>query len=181
MIALDRKEMLDFWGADEIYTYRQEDLCNTFLSSENISILSNFGLPSWAAPNINFHSRAITIGRDFVVIGEDREDCPLVIVRNKCYIFKFVEGDGIKIMLMASNIERLILILISYARMVDAALEINGNDAFIFNNIPEYLIDKFFNVLKEIDPESSLQGGFWVDEIARLYGHMLDDGTFQKR
>lgn len=53
--------------------------------------------------------------------------------------------------------------------MIDKAVEINGGDAFIDNNIPEFTISWLKEELKKIDDKCMEKGSFWFIEIENLY------------
>ncbi|MED1088479.1 hypothetical protein P4T58_29570 [Bacillus mycoides] len=53
--------------------------------------------------------------------------------------------------------------------MIDKAIEVNGEDAFIDNDIPESVINWLKEELKRIDAKCMEEECFWVTEIENLY------------
>ncbi|QWH98208.1 hypothetical protein EXW36_29405 (plasmid) [Bacillus mycoides] len=59
--------------------------------------------------------------------------------------------------------------LLVYSKMIDKAIEVNGEDAFIDNDIPESVINWLKEELKRIDAKCMEEECFWVTEIENLY------------
>lgn len=53
--------------------------------------------------------------------------------------------------------------------MIDKAIEVNGEDAFIDNDIPESVIDWLKEELERIDSKCMETGFFWSTEYENLF------------
>lgn len=73
-------------------------------------------------------------------------------------------------MVINSSINQFAECLLVYSRMIDQAVQLNGEDAFIDNDIPESVMNWLKERLNNIDPKCMGNECFWATEVGGFYG-----------
>lgn len=164
-----KEKLREFWEESDLIQVPAASAQELGFSDGDACILAEIGLPAWSAPNMHLHSpRLSDNGR--ILIGQDRNDFSLLYEKgNRQIVARTEQGEDV---LVATSLQGLLTILIEYARMVDAAILVNGERAFVDNNIPNHLIDNFEGA---IDAALSGASSIWTNELQRLRSHMPSD------
>lgn len=128
---------------------------------DDVSVVREFGLPEWAAPNI-FLMAPRYFGGGVFKIGEDRLDRAILYNLKDSEI---VVGEGLY---FASGFRQMLHFLSLYAVMVEKSLDENGRQAFVDNNLSSGSIDSFETACHKALGEKLWGGSFWREEVSRL-------------
>ncbi|SCC26966.1 Uncharacterized protein BC10311_02315 [Bacillus wiedmannii] len=107
--------------------------------------------------------------RKYWYLGTTSSGDPICIIEKQEKIVFLNNSDAYKEVFMNSSIHQFAACLLVYSKMIDKAVEINGEDAFIDNNILECTISWLKEELKKIDDKCVKKGSFWFIEIESLY------------
>lgn len=161
--------------------FSYEGLKNTSFSDELKQFLSIGGLPETPPPYLEFTSsqssfKPITSVFDmpeeyqkYWLLGSTGSGDPICIVENKESIVFLNNGDDYKEVFINSSLNQFAECILLFSQMIDKAIEINGEDAFIDNDIPESLINWLKEQLERVDSNCIKEGCFWDIEIESLY------------
>ncbi len=106
--------------------------------------------------------------REYWYLGTTGSGDPVCIKENQECLVYLDNGDNYKEVFINSTINQFADCLLKYIRMIDEAVRINGEDAFIDNNIPRPLIDWLISELGKIDSKCMDDGSFWFNEVESL-------------
>jgi hypothetical protein len=139
---------------------------------EEVYLLSVISFCEWVAPNMCFSLEKIDFSKlgDKVKVGEDRDDRPIYWYRNTGHLY--VDGGHSMMLLLADDWIVLYEILISYAEMMDQYLKECPANSEENEKIPNKYIDVFKNKGLNISKQPFLEGGFWYQELQRLYNNL---------
>ncbi len=165
---MEESELQNVWSDEERIVFPPESLQLLALTPQDRDVLLGFGLPEFAAPNLYFHAPEPLGDPGIVKIGEDRDDNPIVLRTARSGVWVRQPTGQLEYLFMNSSIISMINTLAEYQLMVDAAIEASGRRAFIDNDIPVSLVDRFFRRLELLDKESPAGDTFWRREVARL-------------
>ncbi|MCE4049579.1 SUKH-4 family immunity protein [Bacillus sp. Au-Bac7] len=178
------EEFNDKWDVNKdgpLITFNSEDLLSTNLSDDMKKFLSIGGLPETPSPYLEFTSsqsliRSITnvfnMPEEFQkywFLGLTSSGDPICIIEKKENIVFLNNSDNYKEVFINSSINQFAECLLVYSKMIDKAIEVNGEDAFIDNDIPDSVINWLKEELKRIDDKCLEKESFWVTEIENLY------------
>ncbi|SFH95516.1 MULTISPECIES: SUKH-4 family immunity protein [unclassified Bacillus (in: firmicutes)] len=161
--------------------FNYEHLVDTDFSDEVKRFLSIGGLPENPAPYLEFISsqallKSITsilnIPEEFQkywFLGSTGSGDPICIIEKKENVMFLNNSDGYKEEFINSSLSQFAECLLVYSRMIDKAIQTNGEDAFINNDIPQSVINWLREELERIDPKCMEKGCFWFTEIGNLY------------
>lgn len=156
----------EFWEKEDLFFCRPIDIEQLGLSEENAELFYS-GIPTWAAPNMQFFPPTIE-AEGLIAFGEDRDDRKIILSVSSGGIFVISRPE---IIYVSSSLKDFLSQVIDYAEMVDAALSLNGRNALIDNNIPDNCINEFMNKIVKTDSNAVSDGSFWSQELERLRSH----------
>lgn len=172
------------WNADKngpLIKFDKESLISAPFSDEVKSFLSIGGLPETPAPYLDFtsiHSFLKPIINVFDLPGEFGKyyllgttgyGDPICMVEQQGYIVYLDNSNNYKEVFINSSLKQFAHCLLVYSHMIDKAIERNGEDAFIDQDIPESVIDWLSSEFKRVDSKCIDTGSFWFGEIENLY------------
>ncbi|WP_121641328.1 SUKH-4 family immunity protein [Virgibacillus sp. Bac330] len=176
------EEFSDKWDVisnGPLIKFNNQDLMNSGFSDEVKRFLSIGGLPETPPPYLEFTSPQFipitnifnmpeefkkywllgtTSAGDLICITEKEED--IVLLNN---------GDNYKEIFVNTSLNQFAECLLTYVNMIDKAIEVNGEDAFIDNDIPEVVINWLKNELERVDIKCMQPGFFWYVEWENLF------------
>ncbi|MBG9595366.1 SUKH-4 family immunity protein [Bacillus mycoides] len=178
------EEFREKWDVNKdgpLITFPEKELINKNFSAEVKRFLSIGGLPETPPPYLEFTSSQSFVRsiinvfqmpeefRKYWYLGTTSSGDPICIIEKQEKIVFLNNSDAYKEVFMNSSIQQFAACLLVYSKMIDKAVEINGEDAFIDNNIPECTISWLKEELKKIDDNCMEKGSFWCMEIESLY------------
>jgi hypothetical protein len=172
------------WTAsgDKLIAFTGESLQSITLPDTSIEFLVKVGLPDSAAPFLDFHglgdrrlqaaSAAYSIGPEFdrfLCIGTNDSGDPICIdTESHGAVVLLFHDDNFRVVPVNSSVEKFAASLLVFRRLVDAACELNGDDAFLDGDIPDHLPGKLAAELAAIDSDCMQDRSFWPTEIKSL-------------
>ncbi len=182
--AMNAEEFKREWtgAGDTLIAFTPESLQGLALPEASITFLVNAGLPDSAAPFLDFFghgsrrlqpaSKAYSLGPEFdrfLCIGTNDSGDPLCIdAESNGTVTLLFHDDNFRPVRVNSSVEQLATSLLSFRKLVDAACELNGEDAFLDGDIPSHLIQTLEEELTAIDPACMIERSFWPTEIRSL-------------
>jgi SUKH-4 immunity protein len=165
---------------DRLNRFTQESLAGIHVAPGDLEFLTHAGLPDSAAPFMGFDApRQIPtlanqwqLGEEFAryrVIGANGSGDPICIdeLANGAIVELNHDADFL-VTLINSSAARLAETLLAFRRLVEEALRVNGEDAFLDNDVPAAAIAAFETALKRIDPSAAKFNTFWSHQIEQL-------------
>ncbi|PGZ98492.1 hypothetical protein COE51_11600 [Bacillus pseudomycoides] len=161
--------------------FNYKNLIGTNFSDEVKRFLSIGGLPETTPPYLEFTSsqsllKSITSifnmpeeFQKYCFLGSTGSGDPICIIEKIENVVFLNNGDGYKEVFINSSIGQFAECLLVYSRMIDKAIQANGEDAFIDNDIPESVINWLKEELERIDFKCMEKGCFWFTETENLY------------
>ena len=73
--------------------------------------------------------------------------------------------DDMRVGFMNSSVPQLAYSLLAFRSMVQEAVAIGGDDAYLDGRIPPEVVDRFISRLEQIDPEAIKAERFWFQSI----------------
>ncbi|MDQ0231492.1 SUKH-4 family immunity protein [Metabacillus malikii] len=176
------EEFIDRWDVNKygpIYKFNRQDLKVTKLSDDVKRFLLLGGLPETPPPYLELSSpqiRPITDVFDmpqhfqkYWFFGSTGSGDPICITEKEENIVLLNNGDNYKEVFVNSSINQFVECILAYVSMIDKAIEVNGEDAFIDNDIPESVVDWLKRELERIDSRCMQAGFFWSTEYENLF------------
>lgn len=151
-----------YWDEPKLLLLEELQAMRLGFSSLDSKIISNVGIPKWAAPSLVFGDLEVLDGNK-ILMGEDGGGRPIFYRTVDRNVHVLGEG-GVKS--IAIGLDGLIFTLVMYAAMVELAIGVN-RDAFRANNIPHFLVDKFRDIYCSEYAEI-YDGSFIEEEVLRL-------------
>ncbi|HEX7339243.1 MAG TPA: hypothetical protein VF271_04835 [Rhodanobacteraceae bacterium] len=151
-----------FWDDDNIIVMDCKASVGMGFSDLDSYVLSEFGIPAWAAPNFEF-SQPKLVRYGFIGFGEDRYDRQVLYSANDRLVFVENGSDRLAI---SVGIDGLVFFLVAYAMMVECAIS-SDRCAAINNRIPMDLIFAFESIYKN-EYGYLYDGSFVEEEVGRL-------------
>ncbi len=158
--------------------FKEQDLMDTVFSDGVKRFLSIGGLPETSPPYLEFTSpqfRPITNLFDmpeqfqkYWFLGSTGSGDPICITEKEENIV-FPNGDNYEEIFVNSSLNQFAECILAYISMIDKAIEVNDEDAFIDNDIPESVIDWLKDELERIDSRCVQTGFFWSTEYENLF------------
>ncbi|MFE4243470.1 SUKH-4 family immunity protein [Peribacillus butanolivorans] len=174
----------DKWDVNKdgpLIKFNYQDLMSTDFSDEVKRFLSMGGLPETPPPYLEFTSsqsllRPITNVfnmpekfQKYWFLGSTGSGDPICIIEKQENVVFLHNSDDYKEVLINSSLNQFAECLLVYSKMIDKAIEVNGEDAFIDNDIPESVINWLKEELERIDAKCMEKECFWFIEIENLY------------
>lgn len=178
------EEFVEQWDANKdgaLIKFHAQDLIRINFSEDVKNFLTIGGLPVSPAPYLEFTSsqsllRPLTTVftvpvalQKYWYLGSTSSGNPICITEKKENIVFLNHGDTYNEGFINTSISQFAESLLAYSKMIDQAIEMNGEDAFIDNEIPVTVIDWLQTELRRIDAKSVEKGSFWFTEIENLY------------
>ncbi len=175
--------MKAFWPIDDdlkIVPFPREVLVELSLRDEDVCFLSTVGLPDSVAPFLGFEcpveglpsvAELWGLSAEFEryrVIGSNGSGDPIAIDPTSGEVFFFNHDNRFERVFMASSVRKLAETLRCYGRSVDDVRRENGEEAFLDNDIPEPIQERFRREVAAIDPSGCLPGTFWAGEMEAM-------------
>ncbi|PJZ02157.1 hypothetical protein CPT06_01110 [Bacillus vallismortis] len=161
--------------------FSYDDLIEMPFSEEFKQFLSLGGLPETPPPYLDFTSFQASFNpitsifdmseafRKYWLLGSTGSGDPICIIENNESIVYLDNGNDYKEVFINSSINQFAECILLFSEMIDKAIQINGEDAFIDNDIPEDVIEWLKEELKRVDSNCINEGNFWSTEIESLY------------
>ncbi|MCM3004563.1 SUKH-4 family immunity protein [Priestia koreensis] len=158
-----------------------DDLMSTNFSDNVKTFLTVGGLPESPPPYLEFTSlksciRPITsvfnlpeAFQKYWFLGSTSASDSICIVENQEHIVVLHHSNRDQEVFINSSINQFAECLLAYVKMIDRAIELNGEDAFIDQDIPESVISRLKESLRSIDATCIEEECFWFTEIESLY------------
>ena len=166
---------------DRLSRFTPDSLAGLHVAPGDLEFLTRTGLPDSAAPFLGFdtpHRQVPTLaekwqlGQEFSryrVIGSNGSGDPICIdERAHGAIVELNHDNHFRVTLMNTSAARLAETLLAFRRLVEQAVQVNGEDAFLDNNVPDTAISAFETALKGIDPDAAKYDTFWSNQIEQL-------------
>jgi hypothetical protein len=180
---MDPSEFVTAWQADaedDLTRFPREAIAAYHLPAQSIDFLSEAGLPSSAAPFLAFeipksgHVQTVTdlwqLDDSFarwITIGSNGSGDPIAIDAMSTHgaIYYLNHDNDFAPRLMASSVQQLAQLLLSFRNLVTQTRDLGGSDAFLDGEIPPALRASFLNDLARIDPAAA-KDSMWLDELS---------------
>lgn len=153
-----------YWHDSEFIKYDSSFLSSLGFDNETIEVLSVKGLPTWAAPNINFDRYELV--NDALQIGSDRDEQDIFLEVGSGKVLYGKQNGFVN-----SSAKALRETLKAYAEMIEKVICMDKKAA-TENRIPDDLVLEFKSKLSVIDNCAIEQKTFWMKEIERRLGHI---------
>lgn len=153
------------------------DLEEVSLSTEVKMFLIEAGLPESASPYLEFRtSQNLSFKNynnsesidDYFCIGTTGAGDFICVKTSSGNIVYLDSGNQNREVFINSSINQFTECLLFFSSMIDKAIETNGEDAYLDNNIPSELLDWIMNEITRIDSQSLREGNFWNVELEDL-------------
>lgn len=151
-----------YWDEPKLQHLNEHEAKQLGFSSVDSKVLSEVGIPEWAAPNLSFCSPELQ-SDNTILIGEDGEGRAIFYRGDDRGVYV---QDSECVKLISVGLDGLIFTLVIYAAMVELAIECD-RDAFRLNRVPLFLIDRL-RVTYCAEFGGLYKGGFIEEEIIRL-------------
>ncbi|MGG3521882.1 SUKH-4 family immunity protein [Bacillus pseudomycoides] len=177
------KEFCDRWNEKRDGPLNKLDrdmLQHTNLSSDTRRFLSEAGLPASAAPFIEFDNATelmqnvtqkfgMPIDFEFYwFIGTTGSGDPLCIDERTNNVVYLHHDNNYEEIFINSSIHQFAESLLLFSKLIDEAIQINGEFAFLDNEIPESVRIWFENEVRRIDSKAVEKNTFWSEELENL-------------
>jgi hypothetical protein len=155
------------------------------LPPEESDWLTTVGLPTWAAPCLDFGEESerhlptvgeyfgqapgVPAGDRFRVIGGNGSGDPVAIdlVANGAIVY-LNHDNGYERVFINSSVRQLATSLAAFAKMITGARQANGPRAYIDRKVPPALIDSLRHEISSADAAALERGTMWASEIDAL-------------
>jgi hypothetical protein len=181
-MVMTPEEFINKWDCIKngpLNKFKEVDLMNTYFSDEVKRFLSIGGLPETPPPYLEFTSsqfKPITDVFDmpeqfqkYWVLGSTGSGNPICITEKDENIVSLTNGDNYKVIFVNSSLNQFAECILAYVSMIDKAIEINGEDAYIDNDIPKVVMEWLKGELEKIDSKCMEAGFFWSTEFENLF------------
>ncbi|MFJ8526923.1 SUKH-4 family immunity protein [Bacillus sp. NPDC094106] len=177
------KEFCDRWNEKRDGPLNKLDgdmLRHTNFSNDTRRFLSAAGLPASATPFIEFDSvtepmqnvnQKFGMPKDFEfywLIGTTGSGDPLCIDERTNKVVYLHHDNNYEEIFINSSIHQFAESLLLFSKLIDEAIQLNGEFAFLDNEIPESVCSWFENELKRIDQKAVEKNTFWYEELENL-------------
>jgi len=177
------EEFNEKWDVNKdgpLIKFNSKELSSANFTDKVKSFLSIGGLPETPPPHLEFISskallRPVTIVlnkpevfQNYWFLGSTGSGDPICIVERTENIVFLNNTDNYNEVFINSSINQFAECLLAYSKMIDKAIEINGEDAYIDNEIPNSVINWLKGELERIDANCINQNYFWFIEIENL-------------
>lgn len=176
------EEFIDRWDVIKdgpLNKFKEEDLMDTDFSEDVKRFLSIVGLPETPPSYLEFTPpklRRITDLFDmpeqfkkYWFLGSTGSGDPICITEKEENIVFLNNGDNYKEVFVNSSLNQFAECILAFISMIDKAIEVNGEDTFIDNEIPQPIIDWLKEELERIDSKCMQTGFFWSTEYENLF------------
>ncbi|WJE50796.1 SUKH-4 family immunity protein [Bacillus cereus] len=177
------KEFCDRWNEKRDGPLNKVDrdmLQHTNLSSDTRRFLSEAGLPASAAPFIEFDNATEPMQnvnqkfgmpidfKSYWYIGTTGSGDPLCIDEGTNKVVYLHHDNNYEEIFINSSIHQFAESLLLFSKLIDEAIHLNGEFAFLDNEIPESVCIWFENEVRRIDPKVIEENAFWFEELENL-------------
>jgi hypothetical protein len=163
-------------------TFDPEVAATLGLPPEESSWLTTVGLPSWAAPCLDFGVDAerhlptvgeffggapeVPAGDRFRVIGTNGSGDPVAIDLAANGAIVYLNHDKrYERVFINSSVRQLATSLAAFAKMIAAAQQANGSRAYIDRNVPPALVESLHDEISSADAAALERGTMWASEL----------------
>ena len=180
---MDPKLFKSLWNAEEngpLINFDIQAINNLKINELNKKFFSVAGLPETPAPYLEFiSSKGLLFNlptklsmpeqfRDYWYLGTTAAGEIVSLIDGTGHIVAIDAQNNNKETYINSSIINFAEFLYEFSEMILKAIEINGDDAFIDNNIPEQLLLDTIKNLKTIDEAAMKDSTFWYNEFEDL-------------
>lgn len=160
--------------------FNDEDLINLNVSDEVKRFLTIGGLPESSPPYLEFSSSQLIVRpilnvlnmreefEKYLFLGSTSYGDPICIIEQEEKIVFLNTSNHYEEVFINSSLNQFAECLLLFSKMIDKAIEVNGEDAFIDNDIPESVINWLTEEFNRIDPKCLENDSFWFVEIENL-------------
>lgn len=169
------------WDANKsgpLIKFNNKSLRNTNFSDELKQFLCRGGLPKSPPPYLELRgvlkpiTTVFNIPKEFQqywFLGSTGSGNPICITEEQENVVFLDSSDHYKEVLINRSLSQFAECLLVYSEMIDKAIDANGEDAFVDNDIPDSVIKWLKKELERIDVKCMEEGCFWFDEIKDLF------------
>ena len=175
------EEFKENWiaGGDKLVVFRPEAVLSLKLAPAAKEFLACIGLPEDAAPYLSFGDGQCELFpsvseiwkqpkefRRYRVIGSNGSGDPVCIDEEaEGRIVYLNHDDEFKVGFMNSSVTQLALSLLHFRQVVQTTLSLNGRDAFLDGNYPDFVVNDFINKMEVMDSAAIKAETFWFNTI----------------
>ncbi|MCY8232258.1 SUKH-4 family immunity protein [Priestia endophytica] len=169
------------WNANKngpLIKFNDKSLRNTDFSNELKQFLCKAGLPTFPPPYLELEKTVKPITAIFNMpkelqrywfLGSTGSGNPICITEGQEDVVFLDGSDNYKEVLINRSIPQFAECLLIYSEMIGKAIDVNGEDAFVDNDIPDLVMEWLKKELERIDDKCMEEGCFWFDEIEALF------------
>lgn len=180
---LSAKEFKDKWDTIKngaLIVYNIDEMPDLAISQETINFLTVTGLPETPPPYLEFKSsKGMLVNltkkfnmsfeyQDYWFLGSTGSGDPICLKGLSGEVIFLNNGSNYEEVFINTTINQFAECILTYANMIDEVININGEDAYIDNDIPDDLIEWLSNEFRKIDVAAIDQDNFWAIEIENL-------------
>jgi len=159
--------------------FNDEDLIKLNVSDEVKRFLAIGGLPESSPPYLEFSSsqsirpisNVLNMREEFekyLFLGSTSYGDPICIIEQDEKIVFLNSSYHYEEVFINSSLNQFAECLLLFSKMIEKAIEVNGEDAFIDNDIPESVINWITEEFTRIDPKCLEKDSFWFVEFENL-------------
>ncbi|WP_026908815.1 SUKH-4 family immunity protein [Paucisalibacillus globulus] len=164
-----------------LITFNEQELIGLDFSDELKKFLTVAGLPETPPPYLEFTSsegllRPVTSVfnmpesfQRYWFLGSTGSGDPICLIEEQETVVFLHNSDNYKEVYINSSLNQFAECILVYSKMIDKAIEVNGEDAFIDNDIPNSVINWLKEELVKIDGKCLEEGSFWAVEVENLF------------
>jgi hypothetical protein len=152
------------------------------LPPEESDWLATVGLPTWAAPSLDFGENSerhlptvgeffggapgVPVGERYHVIGTNGSGDPVAIDLAANGAIVYLNHDKrYERVFINSSVRQLATSLAAFAKMIAAAQQANGSRAYIDRNVPPALVESLHDEISSADAAALERGTMWASEL----------------
>lgn len=185
---LTADQFIERWGDDDPLTrFAKSTLDKLKVGPEDREFLSKAGLPSSAAPMLDFKfpksgalptlAKLYSLKRGFdhlACIGTDGAGNPIAIDESDSgKVVRLDHEDSFRKAAMNTSVRHLAACLLACRDLTRQTNEQEGDAPWLDGNVPDHLYAKYERDLISIDPESMKQvDGFWQQDLQTIRANM---------
>ena len=177
--------MNEYWSDFDdakVVLFPESALTGILLSQDERSFLSSIGLPDSAAPFLSFEcpvGQLVSVSdqwrqgnefRKYKVIGANGSGDPIALDASCGNVVYLNHDDNFTKVFINTLPSKLAASLKAFGVVVADSLKENGEDAYLDNNIPIHVQERFKKEMKAIDFAALQPGSFWHEQVESMAG-----------
>jgi hypothetical protein len=178
-------EFREVLGEDDMVLFVRKTVERAGLGPADAEWLSTVGLPLGAAPFLGFgegEARGLPTVNDFFgldgrvdpryrVIGTNGSGDPIVVdVGGGGTVFYLNHDDDFRPVFTNTSVRHLASCLAAFTKMIAEAQAANGPDAYLDDNVPAPVVERFVARVRDVDPPALQPATMWACEVPVING-----------